>query len=174
MAQSYYCPGCAAAFGVELRGRSCPACGEELIHGRVPAGRTTPRRVSPGGTGRAVWDHIVKRDPCAYCSTKLTPKEITIDHIVPKALGGSKGSWTNRTAACRPCNGGKAHTPLLFYMLERVGMDLNHHKDEEGNWPIPETPEERAERLAHELDADGDPRRLLSQITQAINTPCAV
>jgi len=85
---------------------------------------------------RAVWDHMLKRDPCSICGES---RSTTIDHIQPKALGGSKGSWTNRTGMCRPCNAAKAHTPLLFFMLERQGIDISFLKDEEGDWPIPET-----------------------------------
>lgn len=63
---------------------------------------------------------------------------MTIDHIMPKALGGSKGSWTNRTGACFSCNQDKAHTPLLFFMLELRGDDLTYLKDEDGRWPLPD------------------------------------
>ena len=63
---------------------------------------------------------------------------MTIDHIMPKALGGSKGSWTNRTGACFECNQAKAHTPLLFFLLELSGQELSHLKDEDGRWPLPD------------------------------------
>lgn len=166
MAQAFYCPACQAAFGAELRGKSCPACGDELIHGRIPSGRSV-RRTASNSTGRAVWDHIIKRDPCAYCGVKLKPREITIDHIQPKALGGSKGSWTNRAGACRPCNADKAHTPLLFFMLEQVGVDISFLKEEDGDWPIPEE-EKRLEALEEEnkrhLKHEADSRKLLSAI----------
>jgi hypothetical protein len=74
----------------------------------------------------------------------------TVDHVQPKALGGSKGSWTNRAGACFDCNQKKAHTPLLFFMLEQLGEDLSAYKDKDGNWPIPETPAQMAERVARE------------------------
>lgn len=164
MAQAFYCPQCQASFGAELRGKSCPACGEELIHGRIPASKNTRNKPGSGSVGRAVWDHIIKRDPCAYCGIKLPPKEITIDHIQPKALGGSKGSWTNRTGSCRPCNADKAHTPLLFFLLEKnKGMDLSALKDEEGDWPIPDDRAAEATPTEPPLEAL-DPRRLLAEI----------
>lgn len=136
MAQAFFCPGCNVAFNAALRGHSCPACGEELIHGRVPAGRKVISG-SSARSGRAHWDHIIRKDICAYCQVKHKPRN-TIDHILPKALGGSKGSWTNRAGACYKCNQDKAHTPLLHFMLERRGLDLSHLKDEDGNWPLPE------------------------------------
>lgn len=139
MAQALYCPSCQAMFDPTLGGPSCPACGEELIRGRVPAGRKPPRRHSPY-TSRAVWDKILKRDVCCYCADARTT---TIDHIEPKALGGAKSSWENRTGSCQPCNGRKAHTPLLFFMLEERGVDISHLKTPEGNWPIPDEVIER-------------------------------
>lgn len=146
MAQALYCPSCQQGWPPDLTlggGRSCPACGEELIRGRVPAGRKASSKRYTPHTSRAVWDRLLKRDPCVYCGVKLIPSQITIDHIDPKALGGSKGSWTNRAGSCRPCNAAKAHTPLLFFMLEQRGVNLAHLKDEDGNWPIPEIVEEK-------------------------------
>lgn len=134
MAQAFYCPDCKVGFTAELRGKSCPACGEELVHGRVPASR----KVFTGHStrsGRAVWDYILRKDICCYCGDSTQAN--TIDHIQPKALGGSKGSWTNRTGSCFSCNQTKAHTPLLFFMLEMNGVDIIHLKTEDGKWPLP-------------------------------------
>lgn len=150
MAQAFYCPGCRVGFSAELRGKSCPSCGEELIHGRIPASR----KVFTGHStrsGRAVWDYILRKDLCAYCFERpIYPQ--TIDHIMPKALGGSKGSWTNRTAACFSCNQAKAHTPLLFFLLERNGADISYLKTDDGKWPLPEAGIEEEPEL-HEVAA---------------------
>lgn len=159
MAQLIFCPDCRVEFTVELRGRSCPACGTELVHARVPAGSqpAIQRRQQHGSGSKAVWDHILKKDVCAFCSdTRAT----TIDHILPKALGGSKGSWTNRTGACFGCNQAKAHTPLLHFMLIRLGEDLSHIMDDDGRWII----DERSDPTMEEATANSfsvDPRSLL-------------
>lgn len=167
MAQAFYCPTCRVAYTAALRGRSCPACGEELVHGRVPAGKSVifgnyPKK--SGHASRAVWDHITKRDPCVYCGDPST----TIDHILPKALGGSKGSWTNRAGCCFRCNQDKAHTPLLHFMLEQVGEDLSHVKDDDGRWPLPDLAVDIENNRKYTLleeaqarEAHVDPRRLL-------------
>lgn len=59
---------------------------------------------------------VLKRDNylCAYCSEKAT----TIDHVVPRALGGLS-TWMNCVAACIPCNSKKSHKTL-----DEAGMTL--------------------------------------------------
>jgi|ERR1700722_2928851 len=54
---------------------------------------------------------VLKRDKyiCQYCSKSF--KIGTIDHIVPRSLGG-KSTFTNCVAACFPCNKKKADKPL--------------------------------------------------------------
>lgn len=158
MAQALFCPGCRVEFSLELRGKSCPACGEELIRGRIPSSRKVLKGHSTR-SGRAVWDYIIRKDLCAYCG-RLSPPN-TIDHIMPKALGGSKGSWTNRTGACFTCNQSKAHTPMLHFMLELRGTDLSHLKDEDDHWPIPDGGE-MEERITEDAPplAHGKPDRL--------------
>ena len=42
---------------------------------------------------------------CAYCGGR--PKELTLDHIVPRHRGGGH-SWENLVSACKPCNHRKA------------------------------------------------------------------
>lgn len=61
---------------------------------------------------------ILRRDEhtCQYCGRRMNV--LTIDHVVPRRLGG-KHIWTNVVAACSPCNrrkGGK--TP------EKANMEL--------------------------------------------------
>jgi 5-methylcytosine-specific restriction endonuclease McrA len=48
---------------------------------------------------------ILLRDQyiCQYCGYAGTNKDMTIDHIVPKSLGGEH-SFTNCVAACKGCN----------------------------------------------------------------------
>jgi hypothetical protein len=162
VAQALFCTQCKIAYTAELSGRSCPACGEELIKGRLPAVHNyTHARKKKTYASRAVWDHIIKRDPCVFCGGDAD----TVDHIHPKALGGSKGSWDNRTGACLRCNQDKAHTPLLFFLLQRSGLDLSPIMDEEGRWIIDETPDEIIARVAAEeqyaKDAHFDPRKIL-------------
>lgn len=63
---------------------------------------------------------VVQRDKslCQYCCKKLFLSEITIDHVIPKARGGSS-SFTNCVVSCLPCNTKKGDKSL-----EEVGMKL--------------------------------------------------
>ena len=61
--------------------------------------------------------NVFKRDgfKCQYCGT---PKNLTLDHIVPKSKGG-RTSWKNVTTACSSCNSRKGDLSL-----EKSGMKL--------------------------------------------------
>jgi len=62
--------------------------------------------------------NILKRDryTCQYCGTREGP--MTVDHVVPRVLGG-KDTWENLVCACVRCNNKKGdRTP------EQAGMKL--------------------------------------------------
>ena len=54
---------------------------------------------------------VIVRDnyTCAYCEDQS--KALTIDHVIPRALGG-KTTYENCVAACRSCNSKKADKTL--------------------------------------------------------------
>ena len=63
--------------------------------------------------------NIFKRDRnrCVYCGSK---DSLTIDHVVPKSVGG-RDTWDNLVTACQKCNAKKGSmTP------EQAGMSLLH------------------------------------------------
>jgi hypothetical protein len=45
---------------------------------------------------------------CAYCNEQLGPRSATLDHIIPKVLGGLTVP-ENLCGACITCNGSKGH-----------------------------------------------------------------
>lgn len=68
--------------------------------------------------------NIFTRDfnKCGYCGKRFSPKNLTLDHVIPKAQGG-KSTWVNLVTACGPCNKFKAdRTP------EQAGMVLRRAK----------------------------------------------
>ncbi|MGD9989392.1 HNH endonuclease [Pseudonocardia sp.] len=52
---------------------------------------------------------ILRRDnhACRYCGATAPDVKLTIDHVVPTALGGTDEP-TNLVTACAPCNSGKS------------------------------------------------------------------
>lgn len=56
-------------------------------------------------------NNIFARDnyTCQYCG-KMT-KDLTLDHIIPKRLGG-KSTWENLVSACKNCNNKKGEKTL--------------------------------------------------------------
>lgn len=80
-------------------------------HARQGAARRRARRGDPDS---ALYTQILKQDPCTYCGHRAGE----LDHIEPVIRDGLD-HWTNLTAACRPCNAGKAARPLLVFLAER-------------------------------------------------------
>ena len=62
--------------------------------------------------------NIMRRDghQCQYCGTR--DKKLTIDHIVPRKLGGQE-TWENLVCACVSCNNKKGEHPP-----DKVGLEL--------------------------------------------------
>jgi 5-methylcytosine-specific restriction endonuclease McrA len=54
---------------------------------------------------------VLARDfyTCQYCG--VSGKDLTLDHVVPRRLGG-RHTWDNVVACCRRCNSRKADKPL--------------------------------------------------------------
>lgn len=55
---------------------------------------------------------------CWYCGVRLRMKDVTQDHVVPRADGGTSRR-SNIVAACRSCNAAKGDMSLEEYR-ERV------------------------------------------------------
>lgn len=55
---------------------------------------------------------------CAYCGKSLPLCKATLDHVVPKCMGGP-ATRENQKIACKACNGKKADKPphIWFGML---------------------------------------------------------
>jgi 5-methylcytosine-specific restriction endonuclease McrA len=64
--------------------------------------------------------NILLRDnyTCQYCGKKLHSKELTLDHVKPRKLGG-KTNWENIVTCCKDCNSKKSE-----YLLHQTNMNL--------------------------------------------------
>ena len=49
------------------------------------------------------WKRRLAKGVCHYCEKQITPKELTMDHVVPISRGG-KSTKGNVVTACRDCN----------------------------------------------------------------------
>jgi 5-methylcytosine-specific restriction endonuclease McrA len=59
------------------------------------------------------------RNTCQYCGAKPGTEELTIDHVLPRARGGTS-CWTNCVLACLECNRKKSdRTPAEVGMILR-------------------------------------------------------
>jgi len=67
---------------------------------------------------------ILRRDnhACRYCGAVAPDVKLTVDHVVPIALGGSNEP-ANLVTACADCNNGKSATPADAVMVADVALD---------------------------------------------------
>ena len=67
---------------------------------------------------------VLRRDnhQCRYCGGTAPDVTLTVDHVVPVALGGTDAP-NNLVAACRDCNGGKSASSPDAALVEQVSDD---------------------------------------------------
>jgi 5-methylcytosine-specific restriction endonuclease McrA len=72
---------------------------------------------------------------CAYCALRQDPVTITLDHVTPRRGQSAYDRRDNLVLACKRCNGLKADTPILAFLIARreraesllrYGMHLSH------------------------------------------------
>jgi 5-methylcytosine-specific restriction endonuclease McrA len=65
-------------------------------------------------------ENVYLRDghQCQYCGIKCSPRQLTLDHVIPRVAGG-KTTWKNVVTACVDCNRRKGR-----WLPEQVGMTL--------------------------------------------------
>ncbi len=75
------------------------------------------------------WKAQVAKGECHYCHRRVAPEELTLDHVVPVARGGTS-TRGNCVPCCQACNATKkAYTPA-----EQILDSL---------FPEPQTPSEK-------------------------------
>ncbi|HTV47208.1 MAG TPA: HNH endonuclease [Phycisphaerae bacterium] len=76
--------------------------------------------------------NIYARDhgTCQYCGKKFTTSELSLDHVIPRAMGG-KTVWENLVCACVRCNAKKGgRTP------QQAGLHLARHPHKPKRNPV--------------------------------------
>jgi hypothetical protein len=67
---------------------------------------------------------VLRRDnhTCRYCGSTTPDVKLTVDHVVPTALGGSDEP-SNLVAACADCNAGKSSSSPDAPLVDDVAQD---------------------------------------------------
>ena len=84
------------------------------MHRRFTGKNRVTRRAIP----KQMRNEIYRRDnyTCQFCKSACDRKNLTIDHLIPLALGGLD-DITNYVTCCSSCNGRKADLPLAVFAL---------------------------------------------------------
>lgn len=71
------------------------------------------------------WKRRCADGVCSYCKRKVSPKELTLDHIVPIIRGG-KSTKGNVVPVCKECNNKKKYMLPIEWKeyLEKLNNDL--------------------------------------------------
>ncbi|MCX8026716.1 MAG: HNH endonuclease [Thermodesulfovibrionales bacterium] len=69
------------------------------------------------------WKRKVSTGRCYYCNSSVSPKDLTMDHIVPIIRGGQTVK-SNLVPACKDCNNKKKY--LLPSEWQEYLQTLNH------------------------------------------------
>lgn len=81
---------------------------------------------------------LFRRDnfSCQYCGKKPGGSELTIDHIVPKSLGGQT-TWENCVLACIKCNIKKANKNLFESNMKLLSVPMKPDKNYFSKFKVP-------------------------------------
>lgn len=76
----------------------------------VPAIVVTKKYFNKTNSVRFTKGNVALRDDyrCQYCGDKFILDELTLDHYIPKSMGGKK-SFENCVISCGPCNWSRGH-----------------------------------------------------------------
>lgn len=111
---------------------------------RVPSIVMTKRYVKPRQKVLFNRKMVYLRDnyTCQYCGEQFTAKDLTLDHVKPKSLGGVS-SWSNLVTCCATCNwlkGAKVMDPLTkpkepnYWHMVKSAKHHNHFSMKDPAW----------------------------------------
>lgn len=67
------------------------------------------------------WKDCLARGECHYCHGRFPPEQLTMDHLIPVARGGTSTKG-NVVPACFACNQKKATQTPAEQILDRLGL----------------------------------------------------
>ena len=71
------------------------------------------------------WKNKIAKGICYYCKERFSPKELTMDHIVPLSRGG-RSTKNNIVPCCKSCNNKKKNLTPVDIILN----DLKSRREE--------------------------------------------
>lgn len=71
------------------------------------------------------WKQKLATGLCHYCGQKFAPRELTMDHLVPLARGGTS-TKNNLVPACKECNAKKKLKTPVDELLSQISTKLEN------------------------------------------------
>jgi 5-methylcytosine-specific restriction protein A len=68
------------------------------------------------------WKQKVAAGVCMHCGEVFEPKELTLDHLMPLARGGTSHP-SNCVPSCRPCNQAKKLESPLDSLFDQIARE---------------------------------------------------
>ena len=65
------------------------------------------------------WREKLQKGICYHCGQKFSPKDLTMDHLVPLVRGGKTGK-NNVVISCKKCNSEKSFKTLVGLRLKKA------------------------------------------------------
>ncbi len=78
----------------------------------------------------AWWKQQLGQGRCYYCEQRFKPSELTMDHVLPIARGGTSDK-KNCVTSCKECNTKKGHKLPVEMVLEKMGVEKQDSDKEE-------------------------------------------
>jgi 5-methylcytosine-specific restriction endonuclease McrA len=103
---------------------------DSVAGGEAPADEAHVRREKAAGRELRQsqwWKNLRGRGRCHYCHRGISPRELTMDHIVPLSRGGTS-SRSNVVPCCKGCNSRKKHLLPVEWQayLDELGRRADH------------------------------------------------
>ena len=64
------------------------------------------------------WKEKIQKGLCYHCGKSFSPKNLTMDHLVPLVRGGKTGK-NNVVVSCKKCNNEKSFKTLVELKLKK-------------------------------------------------------
>ena len=65
------------------------------------------------------WREKIQKGICYHCKKTFSPKDLTMDHLVPLVRGGKTGR-NNVVVSCKKCNSEKSFKTLVELKLKKT------------------------------------------------------